>query len=194
MQLIWGWIGFSPLEWSIPVPKTYDCSSQALPTYYLVLEVMLSPCKWYYQVLGIANKKFNVNCDYSSIEMPNETKFYSCIVELLCSEIMHAMWKPARFKYVYVACSIYVLFITIPHSYALYWAYGDTLLTHSNALGILPKSNARDTALIFMIIHQVINVWMSLQNLFVFELFIKLIEISRVIDVYSLWVSELCMM
>lgn len=71
-------------------------------------------------------------------------------------EIMHAMWKPVKYKYVYVACSFYVLFITIPHSYALYWAYGDKLLTHNNALGLLPSSNGRDTALIFMILHQAI--------------------------------------
>lgn len=74
---------------------------------------------------------------------------------------MHAMWKPVRYKYVYLACTIYVLFITIPHSYALYWSYGDELLHENNALGLLPDSMARDTALIFMIIHQVINVSFS---------------------------------
>lgn len=84
-------------------------------------------------------------------------EFVYCWTGMWCREIMHAMWKPAKYKYVYVACSLYVLFITIPHSYALYWAYGDKLLTHNNALGLLPTSNARDTALIFMIIHQVIN-------------------------------------
>lgn len=73
----------------------------------------------------------------------------------MCREIMHAMWKPVKYKYVYVACTIYVLFITIPHSYALYWAYGDELLHKNNALGVLPDTMARDTALIFMIIHQV---------------------------------------
>lgn len=71
-------------------------------------------------------------------------------------EIMHAMWKPVKYKYVYLACTIFVLFITVPHSYALYWAYGDELLHENNALGILPDSIARDVALIFMIIHQVI--------------------------------------
>lgn len=68
---------------------------------------------------------------------------------------MHAMWKPIRYKYVYVACTLYVLLITVPHSYALYWAYGDELLHENNALGLLPSSNARSTALVFMIIHQV---------------------------------------
>lgn len=71
-------------------------------------------------------------------------------------EIMHAMWKPVRYKYVYLACTIYVLFITVPHSYALYWSFGDELLLKNNALGILPNSYARDTALVFMIIHQIV--------------------------------------
>jgi auxin influx carrier (AUX1 LAX family) len=71
-------------------------------------------------------------------------------------EIMHAMWRPVKYKYVYVACTIYVLFITVPHSYTLYWAYGDKLLHENNALGLLPSSNARTTALIFMILHQAI--------------------------------------
>lgn len=71
-------------------------------------------------------------------------------------EIMHAMWKPVRYKYVYLACTIYVLFITVPHSVALYWSFGDALLVENNALGHLADSNARSTALIFMIIHQAI--------------------------------------
>ncbi len=70
-------------------------------------------------------------------------------------EIMHAMWKPAKYKYVYLACCFYVLSITIPHSVAVYWAFGDELLHQNNAFGVLPSSNARSTGIIFMIIHQV---------------------------------------
>ncbi|KAH8940573.1 hypothetical protein BDL97_15G096000 [Sphagnum fallax] len=69
-------------------------------------------------------------------------------------EIMHAMWKPAKYKYVYLACCFYVLSITIPHSVAVYWAFGDELLHQNNAFGVLPSSNARSTGIIFMIIHQ----------------------------------------
>lgn len=71
-------------------------------------------------------------------------------------EIMHAMWKPRSYKYVYVAAVLYVLTITLPHSLTVYWAFGDKLLTHSNAFSIFPKSIARDIGLVFMIIHQAI--------------------------------------
>jgi auxin influx carrier (AUX1 LAX family) len=73
----------------------------------------------------------------------------------MCREIMHAMWKPVRYKYVYVACTLFVLTISVPHSVAMYWAYGDKLNHQSNALALLPVSYARATALGFMIIHQV---------------------------------------
>jgi hypothetical protein len=90
---------------------------------------------------------------------------YSLAYELLmCREIMHAMWKPVRYKYVYLACTIYVLFITVPHSVALYWSFGDALLVENNALGHLPVSNARSAALIFMIIHQVTQEYCPLKN------------------------------
>lgn len=72
-------------------------------------------------------------------------------------EIMHAMWKPHQYKYVYVLTCAYVLTITMPHSIAMYWAFGDELLTKSNAFAVLPKSAARDTGLIFMLIHTCIS-------------------------------------
>lgn len=71
-------------------------------------------------------------------------------------EIMHAMWKPRSYKYVYVATVLFVLTITLPHSLAVYWAFGDELLTHSNAFAVFPKSVPRDIGLVFMIIHQAI--------------------------------------
>nr|PNR32111.1 hypothetical protein PHYPA_026236 [Physcomitrium patens] len=45
-------------------------------------------------------------------------------------EIMHAMWRPVKYKYVYL------------------------LLHENNALALLPDTSASDTALIFMIVHQ----------------------------------------
>lgn len=71
-------------------------------------------------------------------------------------EIMHAMWRPRKYKYVYVLTSLYVLSITVPHCVALYWAFGDILFTHSNALGVLPPSTARSIAIVFMITHQAV--------------------------------------
>lgn len=73
----------------------------------------------------------------------------------LCREIMHAMWKPQKFKYIYLFATLYVFTLTIPSATAVYWAFGDQLLNHSNAFSLLPKTAWRDTAVILMLIHQV---------------------------------------
>lgn len=69
-------------------------------------------------------------------------------------EIMHAMWKPQKFKAIYLLATVYVLTLTIPSASAVYWAFGDLLLNHSNAFSLLPKTPFRDTAVILMLIHQ----------------------------------------
>ncbi|KAI5433168.1 Auxin transporter-like protein 5, variant 2, partial [Lathyrus oleraceus] len=48
-------------------------------------------------------------------------------------EIMHAMWKPQKFKAIYLMATLYVLTLTLPSAAAVYWAFGDMLLNHSNA-------------------------------------------------------------
>ncbi|KAK6120889.1 hypothetical protein DH2020_045368 [Rehmannia glutinosa] len=63
-------------------------------------------------------------------------------------EIMHAMWKPQKFKAIYLLATIYVLTLTLPSASAVYWAFGDLLLNHSNAFALLPKSPFRDMAFI----------------------------------------------
>ena len=68
---------------------------------------------------------------------------------------MHAMWKPLKFKLIYLIATLYVLTLTLPSASAVYWAFGDALLTHSNALALLPRTAFRDTAVILMLIHQV---------------------------------------
>uniref|UniRef100_M4DKV5 Amino acid transporter transmembrane domain-containing protein n=1 Tax=Brassica campestris TaxID=3711 RepID=M4DKV5_BRACM len=40
---------------------------------------------------------------------------------------------------------------------AVYWAFGDALLNHSNAFSLLPKNGWRDAAVILMLIHQFIT-------------------------------------
>lgn len=70
-------------------------------------------------------------------------------------EIMHAMWKPQKFKYIYLFATLYVLTLTLPSASATYWAFGDQLLTHSNALSLLPRTPWRDAAVVLMLIHQV---------------------------------------
>jgi auxin influx carrier (AUX1 LAX family) len=68
---------------------------------------------------------------------------------------MHAMWKPQKFKYIYFLATLYVFTLTIPSAVAVYWAFGDELLNHSNAFSLLPKTGFRDAAVILMLIHQV---------------------------------------
>lgn len=70
-------------------------------------------------------------------------------------EIMHAMWKPQKFKYIYLFATCYVFTLTLPSATAMYWAFGDQLLNHSNAFSLLPRTGFRDAAVILMLIHQV---------------------------------------
>ncbi|CAL0317638.1 unnamed protein product [Lupinus luteus] len=72
-------------------------------------------------------------------------------------EIMHAMWKPRKFKYIYFYATVYVFSLTLPSAIAVYWAFGDKLLTQSNAFALLPRSGWRDAAVILMLIHQFIT-------------------------------------
>ncbi|KAL4013132.1 hypothetical protein IC575_025286 [Cucumis melo] len=72
-------------------------------------------------------------------------------------EIMDAMWKPEKFKGIYLMATVYVLTLTLPSAAAVYWAFGDLLLNHSNAFALLPKSTFRDLAVVLMLIHQFIT-------------------------------------
>ncbi|CAI9091670.1 OLC1v1026753C2 [Oldenlandia corymbosa var. corymbosa] len=72
-------------------------------------------------------------------------------------EIMHAMWKPRKFKYIYLYATFYVFTLTIPSAAAMYWAFGDQLLNHANAFSLLPRTGYRDAAVILMLIHQFIT-------------------------------------
>ncbi|PPS01756.1 hypothetical protein GOBAR_AA18924 [Gossypium barbadense] len=72
-------------------------------------------------------------------------------------EIMHAMWKPQKFKYIYLLATLYVFTLTIPSATVVYWAFGDQLLDHSNAFSLLPRSMWRDAAVVLMLIHQFIT-------------------------------------
>lgn len=65
------------------------------------------------------------------------------------------MWKPQKFKYIYLFATLYVFTLTIPSASTVYWAFGDELLDHSNAFSLLPKNAWRDAAVILMLIHQV---------------------------------------
>uniref|UniRef100_A0A9I9CTV5 Amino acid transporter transmembrane domain-containing protein n=1 Tax=Cucumis melo TaxID=3656 RepID=A0A9I9CTV5_CUCME len=85
-------------------------------------------------------------------------------------EIMDAMWKPRKFKFIYLIATLYVFTLTIPSATAVYWAFGDQLLTHSNAFSLLPPNGWRTTAVVLMLIHQV----SSFLSKFPFHLFFPL--------------------
>ncbi|CAJ1971000.1 unnamed protein product [Sphenostylis stenocarpa] len=72
-------------------------------------------------------------------------------------EIMHAMWKPQKFKYIYLYATLFVFTLTLPSAIAVYWAFGDQLLDHSNAFSLLPRTGWRDAGVILMLIHQFIT-------------------------------------
>nr|CAD1844140.1 unnamed protein product [Ananas comosus var. bracteatus] len=72
-------------------------------------------------------------------------------------EIMHAMWRPQKFKAIYLLATLYVLTLTLPSAASVYWAFGDALLTHSNALALLPRTPFRDAAVVLMLVHQFIT-------------------------------------
>jgi auxin influx carrier (AUX1 LAX family) len=89
---------------------------------------------------------------------------------------MHAMWKPQKFKAIYLLATLYVLTLTLPSAAAVYWAFGDMLLNHSNAFALLPKSPFRDMAVILMLIHQVYTYTIYTRNiLLIIWLFICLL-------------------
>uniref|UniRef100_A0A0A9CP83 Amino acid transporter transmembrane domain-containing protein n=1 Tax=Arundo donax TaxID=35708 RepID=A0A0A9CP83_ARUDO len=70
---------------------------------------------------------------------------------------MHAMWRPQKFKAIYLMATLYVLTLTLPSAASVYWAFGDQLLTHSNALALLPRTAFRDAAVVLMLVHQFIT-------------------------------------
>ncbi|XP_010534639.1 PREDICTED: auxin transporter-like protein 3 [Tarenaya hassleriana] len=91
--------------------------------------------------------------------------------------VTFCMWKPKKFKLIYLLATIYVWTLTLPSASAVYWAFGDLLLTHSNALSLLPRTGFRDTAVILMLIHQFITFGFACTPLyFVWEKFLGVHE------------------
>ncbi|XP_058084118.1 auxin transporter-like protein 2, partial [Magnolia sinica] len=81
-------------------------------------------------------------------------------------ELMEAMWKPNKYKYVYIFAVLYIYLLTIPNSVAVYWAYGDILIQQLNAFGILPPSKMKNVCIIAMILHQYVAFLLSANPLF----------------------------
>ncbi|KAK2976213.1 hypothetical protein RJ640_023420, partial [Escallonia rubra] len=97
--------------------------------------------------------------DPTELDTVNSSGGFSVVFpdKLTVQEIMHAMWKLQKFKYSYFIATIYVFTLTLPSASAMYWAFGDQFLNHSNAFALLPKTRWRDTAVIHMLIHQMID-------------------------------------
>lgn len=114
---------------------------------------------WYMLIAGLLHGKIP---DVKHSAPQDMEKFFTGTTNILFAfgghaitvEIMHAMWQPKVYKYVYLWTVGYVLTITMPHCIVLYSNFGDELLNHSNALSVLPESVFRSIALCFMIGHQ----------------------------------------
>ncbi|XP_068658383.1 auxin transporter-like protein 1 [Aristolochia californica] len=84
----------------------------------------------------------------------------------LCIELMEAMWKPQKYKFVYIYAVLYTYLLTIPDSVSVYWAYGDILLHRSNAFAVLPPSKAKNVCIIAMILHQYVAFLLNVNPIF----------------------------
>ncbi|CAM6087530.1 unnamed protein product [Calypogeia fissa] len=124
--------------------------------------IMITYTGWYMTIGSLVNGQIQ---DVAHSGPTNEVLFFTGATNILYTfgghavtvEIMHAMYKPAKFKFVYVLATLYVFTVTIPSATAVYWAFGDELLKHSNALALLPRTGWRDVAVILMLIHQFIT-------------------------------------
>lgn len=144
--------------------------------------IMISYTAWYMTIAAIAHGQI---ADVVHSAPTTKVLYFTGATNILYTfgghavtvEIMHAMYKPVKFKYVYVFATLYVFTLTIPSAVAVYWAFGDSLLKHSNALSLLPRTMARDVAVVLMLIHQFITVGFAVTPLyFVWE---KLIGIHN---------------
>ncbi|OIW16184.1 hypothetical protein TanjilG_18899 [Lupinus angustifolius] len=125
--------------------------------WFEVLEGLLGP---YWKAVGLA-----FNCTFllfgSVIQLIACARIWSFLglgmTTYTACEIMHAMWKPQKFKCIYLYATLYVFTLTLPSATAMYWAFGDKLLDHSNAFALLPRSAWRDAAVVLMLIHQFIT-------------------------------------
>lgn len=106
---------------------------------------------------------------------------------------MHAMWKPQKFKLIYLIATLYVLTLTLPSASAVYWAFGDNLLNRSNALSLLPRTGFRDTAIVLMLIHQVhffliIFVFKINHDLILLIIFMSSMKKKKSKTVHNVWI------
>ncbi|KAK8935997.1 Auxin transporter-like protein 5 [Platanthera zijinensis] len=125
--------------------------------------LMTTYTAWYLTVASLLHGQVKEGVKHSG---PNKTVLYfTGATNILYTfgghavtvEIMHAMWKPQKFKGIYLLATAYVLTLTIPSATCVYWAFGDKLLERSNAFALLPRTTFRDAAVVLMLIHQFIT-------------------------------------
>ncbi|KAJ7520844.1 hypothetical protein O6H91_19G025300 [Diphasiastrum complanatum] len=85
--------------------------------------------------------------------------FFTTTIQLVACgrEIMHAMWRPRKYKLMYPYAILYIFSLTIPSASTMYWAFGDNLLKITNAFASLKKTRFRDAAVCVMLMHQMIE-------------------------------------
>ena len=99
-------------------------------------------------------------------------------------EVMFAMEEPAKFGRAFCYQWLYVMLcLTIPHSVAMWWAFGAESLRHHNALALMPRSGARTVAAILMVLHELVAC-----GLFILPLFIMAEKAAR-LHHRSLWLK-----
>ncbi|KAK7851836.1 auxin transporter-like protein 3 [Quercus suber] len=111
---------------------------------------------------------------FLGLMMTTYTAWYLTIASLLHGQVEGVKHSGPAKILIYLIATLYVLTLTLPSASAVYWAFGDMLLTHSNALSLLPKTGFRDAAVVLMLIHQFITFGFACTPLyFVWEKFIR---------------------
>ena len=68
-------------------------------------------------------------------------------------EVADVMDNPADYDRSYFWSYLYVFTLTMPNAVAAYHTFGDEVLGAANSFALFPKSAARDTGMILMMLH-----------------------------------------
>mmetsp|Transcript_35419 Transcript_35419/g.92973 ORF Transcript_35419/g.92973 Transcript_35419/m.92973 type:complete len:455 (+) Transcript_35419:102-1466(+) len=82
-------------------------------------------------------------------------------------EVMFTMDEPAKFGRAFTFQWVYVMIVlTLPHSIAVWWAFGAETLAQHNAIALMPESAARTLAAMMMVLHELVACGLFLVPLF----------------------------
>ncbi|XP_024517893.1 auxin transporter-like protein 1 isoform X2 [Selaginella moellendorffii] len=123
--------------------------------------LMTTYTAWYLTITAVIHGK---DPDVTHSGAKNVVQYFTGATNILYAfgstvtvEIMHAMWKPRKFKLVYLYAIVYIFTLTLPSAIAVYWRFGDKMLDNANAFAVFPKTKFRDAAVILMLMHQFIQ-------------------------------------